>query len=267
MNSAPQAVTKSAGQSTSVDRAKFQRLASGVISRRRVTSTFESQMPNIGRVTTVVAVGLWLTPDSVGQDMPADAEVRAFLSRPEASQILTELDQGYGKWVESSARIVASGEARLNNALRRLQADIPSVRRLFVRGPGGVTMQRYADTIVINAQWLKGISECDTVAATAHEISHDRNDFARVLLISFNQALSDKTKQELYEQIEEATDQRAAMLLAARGFDPTILVAALAKSLTATTWRSKLRLQNISTFIQRDALRMDQSSATCSGSR
>jgi hypothetical protein len=222
-------------------------------------------MPNIGRVATVVAVALWLTPDSAGQDMPSDAEVRAFLSRPEASQILEELDKGYGKWAESAARTVASGETRLNSALRRLQADIPSVRRLFVRGPGGVTMQRYADTIVVNLQWLKGISECDSIAATAHEISHDRNDFGRALLISFNKVLSEKTKQELYEQIEEAADQRAAILLAARGFDPTILVTALAKSLTATTWRSKLRLQSISTFIQRDRLRMDQPSATCSG--
>lgn len=232
---------------------------------RRGASTSGSQMLKIGHVATAVAAALWLAPGSTGQDMPTDDEVRAFLSRPEASQILAELDKGYEKWVESTLRLVASAETRLNSALRQLQADIAGMRRLFVRGPGGVTMQRYADTMVINLQWLKGISECDSIAATAHELSHDRNDFARALLIAFNKALSDKTKQELYEKLEEDADQRAAILLSARGFDPAILVAALAKSLTATTWRSKLRLQNISAFIQRGSLRMDQPSATCNG--
>lgn len=222
-------------------------------------------MLNIGHVATAVAVAFGLAPGSTGQDMPTDAEVRAFLSRPEASQIVAELDKGYEKWVESTVRIVASADTRLNSALLQLQADISGVRRLFVRGPGGVTMQRYADTMVINIQWVKRISECDAIAATAHELSHDRNDFARTLLIAFNKVLSDRTKQELYEKLEEAADQRAAILLAARGFDPSILIAALAKSLTATAWRSNLRLQNISTFIQSRPLRMDKPSATCSG--
>jgi hypothetical protein len=222
-------------------------------------------MLNIGHVATAVAVAFGLAPGSTGQDMPTEAEVRAFLSRPEASQILAELDKGYEKWVESTVRIVALAETRLNSASRQLHADISGVRPLFVRGPGGVTMQRYADTMVINVRWLKRISECDAIAATAHELSHDRNDFGRALLIAFNNALSDRTKQELYEKIEEAADQRAALLLAVRGFDPTILITALAKSLTATTWRSKLRLQNISTFIQSRPLPMDKPSATCSG--